>query len=201
MSDSTNGPVEASGESRPFFASLEGQNLVLPVAARDATVIAYQPADDERAVPLEPVGRQVNGGVVSRSIGRVFSQDSSVRYYVLEGDGRVVAPTGAVAIGAPAGSVITSPVSGEVTGVKRYRLLGKYDDIQIDIRPAKVSGVTISLLFVAEPAVSIGQTVVAGTTQIGTVRDAPGDLGAKVAALTHDSGSHVHIQVTQEPTE
>lgn len=201
VNDGANNPVEASGESRPFFASLQGQNLVLPVAARHATVIAYQAAADERAVPLEPVGSQVNGGVVARSISRVFSPDSSVRYYVLKGAGRVVAPTGAVAIGAPAGTVITSPVSGEITGVKQYRLLGKYDDVQVDIRPAKMSGVTVSLLFVNDPAVTIGQTVVAGSTQIGTVRKVPGDLGAKVAELTHDSGSHVYIQVTQDPTE
>lgn len=201
VSATVGGPVEASGETRPFFARLRGQNLVLPVAAKDATIIAYQPAADERAVPLEPMGTQVNGGVVSRSIHRVFSNDSPVRYYALQGTGRVVAATGAVDVGAPAGSVITAPVSGEVTGVKRYRLLGKYDDIQVDIRPAKVSGVTITLLFVAEPAVTIGQSVIAGQTQIGKVRGVQGDLGAKLRPYTHDSGSHVCIQVTQDPTE
>lgn len=198
-SDGT-GPVGVTGDARPFFARLRGQNLVLPVPSKDATIIAYQPAGDERAIPLDPVGRQVNGSVVSRSIQRVLARKASVQYYVLKGTGRVVAPTGAVDVGAAPGTVITSPVSGEVTGVKKYRLLGKYDDIQIDIRPAKVSGVTVTLLFVAEPAVTIGQEVVAGTTQLGKVRGSLGDLGARLAEYTHDTGSHVHVQVTQDPT-
>jgi len=194
-------PVAASGDTRPFFARLRGQNLVLPVAAQDATIIAYQPAADERAVPLDPLGNQANGGVVSRNIQRVFARKAAVEYYVLKGTAeRVVAATGAVDIGAAPGTVITSPVSGEVTGVKKYRLLGKYDDIQIDIRPAKISGVTVTLLFVASPAVTIGQEVVAGSTQLGKVRGCLGDLGAQLVGYTHDTGSHVHIQVTQDPS-
>jgi hypothetical protein len=200
VADSSDGSGPVSGTARPFFARLRGQNLVLPVPSQDATVIAYQPAGDERAIPLDPVGRQINGSVVSRSIQRVLARKTSVQYYVLKGTGRVVAPTGAVDVGAAPGTVITSPVSGEVTGVKKYRLLGKYDDIQIDIRPAKVSGVTVTLLFVAEPAVTIGQEVVAGSTQLGKVRGSLGDLGARLSEYTHDTGSHVHLQVTQDPT-
>jgi hypothetical protein len=57
------------------------------------------------------------------------------------------------------------------------------------------------MLLVDAPAVVIGQTVVAGKTQIGKVREAPAELAARLSAYTHDSGSHVHIQVTQEPTQ
>jgi hypothetical protein len=47
--------------------------------------------------------------------------------------------------------------------------------------------------------VSIGEVVTAGKTQLGKVRECPEDLGATLAAYTHDSGSHVHLQVTEEP--
>lgn len=202
VADATSGrPVDATGESRPNFARLGGQNLVLPVAARDATIIAYHPTADERSVAIEPLGDQVNGGVVSRSFERVFSSPAPVHFYVLSGDGRAVTQTGAVDVGAAPGTVITSPVNGEVVGVKHYKLLGKYDDVQIDIRPAKASGLTVSILFVEDAAVTIGETVVAGSTQLGKVRKPQGDLGARLAEYTRDSGGHVHIEVYKDATD
>jgi len=55
-------------------------------------------------------------------------------------------------------------------------LYGKYPDVQIDIRPEKTSGVTVSLLFIADPVVSIGDMVQAGKTQLGKVRECPKEL-------------------------
>ena len=191
-------PVAASGPQHPVFARLDTMNLALPVPADSATIIAYHPLGDERAVGLQPLGTQINGGVVSRSISRVFSGDSSIRYFILKGNGRSIAGTASVDVGAQPGTPITSPVAGVVTGVTSYRLYGKYDDVQIDIRPKGVSGITLSLLFVEEPVVTIGQTVEAGKTQLGKVRAAQGDLGERLAAFTHDSGSHVHMQVTRD---
>ena len=135
----------------PVFSRLGDTNLVLPVPAQDATIIAYLPLSDEGAESFTPIGEQVNGGVVSRSIGAVFSDDASVRYYVLRGTGRVVTETGAVDVGAPAGTPITSPVSGVVVAVKTYKLYGKYDDVQIDIRPEGTSGLTLVHLLVGRP--------------------------------------------------
>jgi hypothetical protein len=189
------GPVDPNGPTHPVFARLDDKNIVLPVEARDATIIAYQPLLDERGIPLSPNGARVNGGFVSRSIARVFSGDSSVKYHLLKSDGRSLSNTGSVDVGAAPGTPIVAPVSGVVKGVSEYMLYGKYPDIQVDIAPDGVSDATLTLLFVDEPTVTIGQTVEAGKTQIGLVREASGDLGKRLAEYTHDSGSHVHIQV------
>ena len=143
------------------------------------------------------MGSQLNADLVSRGLQRVFAGDDPIRYYEIETSGRVVTENGAVDVGAPAGTPIISPVTGVVTAVTSYKLYGKYDDVQIDIRPQGVSGVTVSLLFVDEPAVTIGQPVDQGKTQLGKVRQVQGDLGARLTEYTHDAGSHVQIQVTQ----
>jgi len=195
---STMNPVDAAGAQHPVFSRLGDTNLVLPVPAQDATIIAYLPLSDEGAESFTPVGEQVNGGVVSRSIEAVFAGDASVRYYILRGSGRVVTETGAVDVGAPPGTPITSPVSGVVVAVKTYKLYGKYDDVQVDIRPEGTSGLTLSVLLLEDPAVCIGQTVDEGKTQLGKVRAPQGDLGERLAELTHDEGSHVHLQVTKD---
>jgi hypothetical protein len=197
VEDSNSRPVDGS-EGHPVFARLDERNLVLPVVAGDATILAYHPLSDERAYSLSPIGSQVNSGVVSRGLERVFSGDASVRYYLLKSGGRAVAETAAVDVGAAPGTPITAPISGRVSAVKPYLLYGKYEDVQIDIQPDGLSGVELSLLFVDEPAVTIGQTVVAGKTQLGKVRAAQGDLGQRLSEYTHDSGSHVHLQVTRD---
>lgn len=194
---SPSAPVEATGEERPAFARVGDRNLLLPVAAGDATIIAYQPVDDERAVALTPIGERVNANRIVRFFRSIFSAAPSVRYYQL--DGQEGEATSSVLIGAAPGSPITAPISGVVTRVREYLLYGKYDDVQIDIRPEKMSGVIISLVFVSDPVVSIGEAVTAGKTQLGKVRQCPEEVGACLAEYTHDCGSHVHLQVTGEP--
>lgn len=190
-------PVAAGGEEHPAFARMDDRNLLLPVAAGDATIVAYKPVSDERAISLSPIGDQANANGVVRFFRGIFSGEPSVRYYLLKGEGG--ATTTSAMVGALAGSPVTSPVSGIVTAVKSYKLYGKYDDVRIDIRPEEMSGTTVSLLFVDEPVVSIGEVVTAGKTQLGKVRECPEELGATLAQYTHDSGSHVYLQATEEP--
>jgi hypothetical protein len=194
---SSTAAVVAGEEERPVFARLGDRNLLLPVAAGDVTIIAYQAVSDDRAIALTPIGEQANSNALVRFFRGIFSSDPTVRYYLLKGaEGE---PTTSVLVGAPPGSPVKAPISGVVTGVKEYMLYGKYTDVQIDIRPEKSSGTTISLLFISDPVVSIGEVVTAGKTQLGKVRGCPEELGETLAFYTHDSGSHVHLQVSEEP--
>jgi hypothetical protein len=194
---SPSAPVSVRDESRPAFARLGDRNLLLPVAARDVTIIAFQPVSSERAVLFSPIGDQANSNALVRFFRGIFAGEPSVRYYLLDGDG--TAATGAALVGAAPGSPVNAPVSGTVTAVKHYSLYGKYDDVQIDIRPEEMSGITVSMLFVDEPVVSIGEVVTAGKTMLGKVRECPEELGKQLAVYTHDSGSHVFMQATEEP--
>lgn len=198
-SSTASSPVAVGGTKYPAFARLGNRNLTLPVAADDATIIAYQPISDERALALTPFGDRINANVVLGFFRGIFAGEAVVRYYQLGGEGSV--PTNSVLIGAPAGSAVTAPVSGTVTGVKEYKLYGKYDDVQITIRLEDLSGVAVSLMFVTDPAVSIGQQVSAGKTLLGKVRECPPELSAVLATYTHDSGTHVHMKVTEEPVD
>jgi murein DD-endopeptidase MepM/ murein hydrolase activator NlpD len=194
---SPSAPVAAGAGDYPAFARLGDRNLLLPVKADDATIVAYQPVSDERVVSLTPIGEKANANALIRFFRGIFSTEPSVRYYQLEGGAGE--PTSSVLVGAAAGSPIYAPISGVVTRVHPYKLFGKYDDVQIDIRPEKMGGFTVSLLFVSDPAVSIGEIVTAGKTVLGAVRQCPETLGASLSEYTHDSGAHVHLQVVGEP--
>ena len=120
-----------------------------------------------------------------------------MRYYVLDGAGRSTPPR--CMVGAPVGSAVYAPITGVVTTVKEYLLYGKYTDVEIGIRPEKTSGLTVTLLFISDPVVSIGDIVTAGKTRLGKVRECPEELGASLSEYTHEAGAHVHLQVTEEP--
>ena len=190
-------PVIAGPQDHPAFARLEERNLLLPVAAKDATIIAYQPVSDERAIPLTPLGQQANVNAVVKFFRNLFTPQPAVQYFLLEGKGD--RPTTSALIGAPAGSPVFAPITGVVTRVTEYLLYGKYQDVQIDIRPEKSSGLTVTLILVSDPVVSVGQPVTAGQTILGKVRECPAQLSRQIAKYTHDSGSHVHLQVMKEP--
>ena len=190
-------PVVASSEERPAFARFNDRNLLLPVAAADATIIAYQPVSDTRAIALNPIGQKVNANAVVRFFRAIFSGEPSMRYYQLPGAENE--PTTSVLIGAQPDTPVTSPVSGVVVRVREYLLFGKYEDVQIDIRPEELGGTIVTLLFINEPAVSIGERVDAGKTLIGKVRRCPEEIGKIIATYTHDSGSHVNLQVSEDP--
>jgi hypothetical protein len=197
LARSESAPVAATEEKHPAFARLGERNILLPVAADDATIIAYQAVSDERALALTPIGDQANANALVRFFRAIFSSDPAVRYYLI--DGAKGEPTTSAMVGALAGTDVFAPISGVVTGVKEYLLYGKYTDVQVDIRPEKSSGITVSLLFIADPVVSIGEAVTAGETPLGKVRECPAELGEALAVYTHDSGSHVYLQVVEEP--
>lgn len=196
---SSTAPFVSGGVECPVFARLGDRNLLLPVAAGDATIIAYRAVSDDRALELTPIGEQANSNAVIRFFRSVFSSTPVARYYLLRGTGGK--PTTSVLVGALPGAAVKAPISGVVIGVKDYLLHGRYEDVQIDIRPEKSSGITVSMLFISDPVVSIGEVVTAGKTQLGKVRECPEELAKTLAAYTHDSGSHVYLQVSGEPVD
>jgi hypothetical protein len=189
--------VVAPRGTYPAFARLGDRNLLLPVASEDVSIIAYEPVSDEQAVQFSPVGDRANSNALVRFFRRIFAAEPTVRYYLLPGQGS--GATGSILVGAAPGTAVSAPISGTVTAVKEYKLYGKYDDVQVDIRPEEMSGITVSLLFIDQPSVSLGEVVTAGKTKLGKVRQCPEELGRQLAVFTHDSGSHLFMQATEEP--
>ena len=82
-------PIAASTQDRPAFARFGGRNiLLLPVAVADATIIAYQPVSDTKAVALTPIGQRVNVNGFVRFFRDLFTGTPSMRYYQLSGRGQ-----------------------------------------------------------------------------------------------------------------
>lgn len=180
-----------AGPPRPQVVALHGSlRIQLPVNQRRVTAIAYH-AGAEGSLPLEPVGRQANQGLVRRLLRRLFGEQSGgLRYYQLDGGTRTLA------VGAPPGTDVFAPVDGTVVGLTDYVLRGRKLGVRLDIQASAAPSIVVSVTHLRpDPALSVGSAVAAVTTKIGTVLDFSSVERQTLARYTQDKGNHVALEL------
>ena len=127
----------------------------LPVSCLSVTALGYHGAS-ENALPLEPVGRQANEGIFARILHRLTGEDASgVTYHQLGGGSGP--PTGALDVGAPAGTAVYAPVNGTVVSIRDLVLDGRRYGHRIDVVPDVAPSVVVSIRRLrADPALTVG---------------------------------------------
>jgi hypothetical protein len=155
--------------------------LKLPVDRARVTAIAYHALDDPRAMELEPTGP-------------IEHHDSP------RGDRPGPARAG-LDVGAPAGTMVYSPVDGIVVAVGRYVIRGRAVGLQIGIEPLAATGVLVMVTHVephpGTPVPRVGEAVQAGRTPLGQVPDLSAIVDQEISRFTADAGNHVAISVTR----
>ncbi len=189
-----------SGPPRPQVVAVHDTlRLQLPINQARVTAIGYH-ASGATALPLDPVGSQANAGIFGRLGQRLFGSDGSgVRYYQLEGG---TGPrTGGLDVGAPVGTDVYAPLDGTVIAISDRILDGVPHGKQIEIQPAGNPSIVVLLTNLdADPALSVGSTVVAARSKLGRLIDLSAVEGAGLARYTQDEGQHVHIEARRAST-
>lgn len=182
------------GASDVAVAQIEGALVLLPVPVDATTAIAFHPVDNANAVAFSPQGSLVSGGGIATKLADAFKSGGGVQYYLMGGNGSdSSSATAGLDVGAVPGSTIFSPVDGQVTNVKRYKLLGRYVDYEVDITMANDPSLMIVLTHVASPTVALGDPVSAGETKVGAVRAFPKAIAQSLKQFTADAGDHVQL--------
>ena len=184
-----------TGRPQPILIALQGDvRIELPVSCLSVTALGYH-GSNESALPLEPVGRQANEGIFARILHRLTGDDASVvTYYELPGGSG--SRTGALDVGAPAGTAVYSPVNGTVVSIRDLVLDGRRYGNRIDVVPNDLPSVVVSIWRLrADPALTVGSPVTSGTSKIGVVMDLSKAEEQALADVTHDPGNHVTIEV------
>jgi hypothetical protein len=177
------------------IVALEGTlRIAMPIAQSKVTAVGYHAVGDG-ALALEPVGTQANAGVFTRLLRRLFGQDrGGIRYYLI--DGGSGAETGGLDIGAPPGTDVYSPVDGIVIGLTENVISGRTYGVRADVQPSGSPGLVLSIENLEpDPVLTVGSSVAASRTKLGTVLDLSSVETAALARYTQDSGQHVHIEV------
>jgi hypothetical protein len=180
----------------PEIVALRGPvSLQLPISQGRLTAIGYHSAHDG-ALSLKPVGHQANEGLVQRIVHGIFGGGGgSPRWYQLSGGG-----TSAIDVGAAVGSDVYSPVDGTVVAIRPFVVEGKPYGSEIDIQPQTAPSLIVAVTqLVADPALTVGTSVVSGATKLGRVADLAAIERQALARYTNDAGNHVTVEVRAAP--
>ncbi len=192
----------AGDAGQVVVASVEGVDVVLPVARDMTTAVAYHPVDYEGTVPFSPAGERLSGGGLGQAVADVFGGGGAVQYYLMDGAGTQTSPTtSGLDIGAVPGATVVSPVDGKVTGIKQYRILGRYADVEIDIQLARDPSLLLVVTHIVRPQVALGDVVGRGETVLGEVRGLPPQLDQALSRYTSDTGDHVQLMTLRVTPE
>jgi hypothetical protein len=169
--------------------------LMLPIYQGEISAIGYHPTSGDNVISLDPMGVRINGSLFDRSLGSSTGSVNVPGYFIMDESGDYGSPTGAMDIGAPAGTMVYSPVDGTVAGIKSYNLRGQCPDTEILIQPQQQSNLLVVLTHIDYPEASLGQPLKAGVTKMGAVRKMDGCYEQSLAGYTADDGNHLQIQV------
>ena len=174
----------ATAPQRVVMARSGRLEVVLPVAEKQVTAVYFRTAGDPGGIAMTPAS----------GLPRAVTQDEST----------TGAPLSAVDVGAPAGSVVYSPVDGVVTAVSPYRVLGSPEGLSIVLTPSGMPDVAVNVTHV-EPGPDgavprVGSAVGAGRTVLGRVRDMSRVETPAITRYTNDAGNHVTVELLRQAT-
>jgi hypothetical protein len=190
-----------AGQPRPQVAALRGSlRLQLPIAQRRISAIGYH-AVGGGALSLEPVGRQANEGLFQRVARKLFGgTERGLSYYMLGGE---TGPgTASLDVGAAPGTDVYSPVDGTIVGITPLTLRGKTFGARIDIQPTSAPALVVRVTHLRpDPALTVGSSVAASISKIGSVIDFSQVERQALARYTQDAGNHASIEVHDAATQ
>lgn len=186
----------AATESRPLepevLATVGNLQLQLPVTAEQVTAIGFHGAPGD-ALELQPVGRQVNEGLLARLWRRIAgAPKTGPVWYQLEGS----RGTEVVDVGAVPGTDVYAPVNGTVVAISDYVIDGQAYGARIDLRPTQAPSVIVSLNHVQpDPSLAVGSPALGGSSKLGTVVDVAAVERQALASHARAAGNNVTIEV------
>lgn len=193
-------PLGSSGMPVPQIVATYGAMRVqMPIAQNQVTAIGYHGAG-EGALRLDPLGRRGNEGVLGRLRDRLFGAEKSALVWYQLGGGSGAATSG-LNVGATKGTDVFAPVDGTVVGIAGLVVDRRRVGVRVEIQPASAPSLVISVdRLKPDPALTVGSTVVAAKTRLGTVLDMSRFERQALARYTQDAGNHVTLSVRPAAT-
>jgi len=189
-----------AGPPRPQIVALRGKlRIQLPVPQSRVTAVGYH-GGSVGALPLEPLGKRGNQGLLGRLVDRVFGPErGQLVWYQLEGGSG--SATSTLDVGAPPGTDVFAPVDGVVTGMSDVVVDRRTYGVRVDIQPTNAPALVVSITRLQpDPILTVGSTVAAAKTRLGTVLDMSEVEKHALAEYTQDAGHHVSISVRPATT-
>jgi hypothetical protein len=189
-------PVTSAPPEPQALAAVGNLRIQSPVAQGGVTAVGFH-GSAEGALVLKPVGPQRNEGLVARLWRRITgASKSGLAWYQLSGG-----PLRTLDVGAVAGTDVYAPVAGTVVAIRDHVISGRVVGAEIELRPSTAPSLVVSISNVQpDPALSVGATVAAGSSKIGTVNTISRYERQALERYAAESGNNVSIQVYPSAT-
>lgn len=177
------------------LAKAAGIDISTPIRPESLTGLGYHP-EGESLVEMEPRGENLSAnplvGLLSNG-----STAEDIHYHVMDAAGRTGPRTGALDVGAQAGTFVYAPVTGMVTAIRPDPMVQGANVVEIKPDANANIRVTVSLVQSDEANAGVTSRVTAGMTELGTVADSAKVLDPQLSSYTSDAGNHVTVSVAR----
>ncbi|HDZ86543.1 MAG TPA: hypothetical protein ENH57_02500 [Actinobacteria bacterium] len=181
-----------------IMAKADGLELRLPVEKDKLTTIGYHEAFNPQSLTLKPKGKEVNTKRVNKQrLNELKNATNNLIYSIMWRSGRSGPLNSSVDVGSTDGTLNFSPVSGTIARIRKYKLYGRYNDVEIHILPKGFSDRHVVAIHAGDVEVKVGDKLVAGVTPIGRTRRFSDYFKQQLSDYSKDLGNHVHYQVNK----
>lgn len=175
------------------LAEAAGGDISTPIRPESITGLGYHP-DGESLAEMAPRGENLSANPL---VG-LFANGSTpekIHYYVMDAAGRSGSWTGALDVGAQAGTTVYAPVTGMITAIRPDPMVQGANVVEIKPDANANVRVTVSLVQSDQANAGVTSRVTAGMTEIGTVADSAEILDPQLSSYVSDAGNHVTVSV------
>lgn len=183
-----------------YFARVQGTSirLALPASPPELVAVGFHQAENPRSRNLTPIMDWLSDDDTAQAVKLVRAESGrEIVMFQQRSRGRGTGQQTAADVAVKEGTLIVSPVDGEVTLVKRYKLYGRYDDLHVEIRPDGHDELRVVGIHMQDLMVSEGDRVQAGRTTLGRTKRFPFDY--QIDRYIGYRVPHTHFQVNPYP--
>ena len=175
------------------LADAAGVQVSTPIRPESLTGLGYHP-DGESLAEMSPRGENLSANPL---VGLLTdgSTPEKIHYYVMDAAGRVGPRTGALDVGAEAGTKVYAPATGMITAIRPDPMVQGANVVEIKPDANANVRVSVSLVQSGEAKAGVTSHVTAGMTEIGTVADSSEVLRPQLSSYVSDAGNHVTVSV------
>ena len=164
-----------------------------PIRPTSLTGIGYHP-EGETLAEMSPRGKNLSAPLLGLFV--MGSTPEKIQYHVMDRAERSGPMTGALDVGAEAGSTVYSPVSGVITAIRPDPMVEGANVVEIKPQDNPNARVSVSLVRNISPDTGVASPVTAGMTELGAVADSAAVLDPQLSSYTGDAGNHVTVSVS-----
>ena len=170
-------------------------DIYTPIRPVDISALGYHP-EGESLVELKARGENLSDTPLLNMFGSGETPEK-IQYYMMDPAERSGPRTGAVDVGAEAGTTVYAPVTGTITAIRPDPAIRGANIVEIKSTESPDLRVSVSLVRDIVEKTGVDTRVTAGMTELGAVADSADSLQPQLAGYTTGAGNHVTVHATR----